>query len=248
MKTFLSYLWLQLKMDVRDRGTLLNFYLVPLVFFFVVGAVFASVNPLMKTTLAASMSVFSVTMGAVMGFPVPIVKLREMGTIRAFAVSGIPGSAVLAVHALSAFLHLLVVAAVIVVAAPLAYHASVPVDLGSYAIILVVLLFTSISMGLAIGVTARSQSTTAMFSMLVFMPSLLLSGVMFPATMLPRVLEWIGRALPATYVLQAFYGWAYHTKTDLNPGMSLLIAVIVGLALLTYAVWKYGQNSKMELR
>ncbi|QSO45833.1 ABC transporter permease [Alicyclobacillus mengziensis] len=248
MNAFLAYLSLQLKLDVRDRGTLLNFYLVPLLFFFVVGAVFASVNPLTKTTLAASMSVFAVTMGAVMGFPPPLVKLRETGTMRAFAVNGIPGPAVLAVHALSAFVHLLVVATVIGVAAPLVYHASVPNNPSRYAVVLVVLLFASISIGLAIGVTARSQTFTAMFSMLVFLPSLLLSGVMFPTSMLPKILQWVGYIFPATYVLQSFYGWAYHAPTHMNPGVSLLAATIIGMALLTYALWKYGRNNKMELR
>ena len=76
MKAFLNYLWIQFKMDLRDRGTLLNFYLVPLVFFFVMGAVFSSVTPLMKTTLAATMTIFAITMGAVMGTPSPLVKMR----------------------------------------------------------------------------------------------------------------------------------------------------------------------------
>lgn len=248
VNAFLSYLWLQLKLDVRDRGTLLNFYLVPLLFFFVVGAVFASINPLMKTTLAASMSVFAVTMGAVMGFPTALVKLRETGTMRAFAVNGIPSSVVLAVHALSAFMHLLVVAIVIGLAAPSVYHASVPDNPSRYGVVLVVLLFASISIGLAIGVTAGSQSFTAMLSMLVFLPSLLFSGVMFPTSMLPKVLEWVGYIFPATYVLQSFYGWAYHVQTHMNPGVSLLAAITIGMALLTYALWKYGRNNKMEHR
>ena len=44
-----------------------------------------------------------------MGTPTPLVQMRESGIIRAFRVNGIPGAATLAVSALSAFLHLLIV-------------------------------------------------------------------------------------------------------------------------------------------
>ena len=98
MKGFLKYLTIQFKIELRDKGTLLNFYLVPLVFFFVMGGVFSSIDPFMKKYLAASMTIFAITMGAVMGAPTPIIKIRESGTLRAFRVNGIPAAAVLSVH------------------------------------------------------------------------------------------------------------------------------------------------------
>ena len=41
-------------MDIRERGTRMTYYLVPLVFYFVMGAVFSSINPLARQTLAAT--------------------------------------------------------------------------------------------------------------------------------------------------------------------------------------------------
>jgi len=243
MTAFSRYLWLQLKMDLRDKGTLLNYYLVPLLFFFVVGAVFASINPTMKATLSATMTIFAVTMGAVMGFPTPIVKLRESGTMRALKVNGIPNSAVLAVHALSAFIHLLIVSVIIYVAAPIAFKSNLPDRPAIYLAVLASLLFTSISVGLLLGVASKSHSFATMFSMIVFLPSLLLSGIMFPSTMLPRALEWVGRIFPATYVLQAFYGLAYHVPTALSGGWSLAVVLGMGLALFAVSLWKFGQRA-----
>lgn len=246
MTAFLKYLWLQLKLDLRDRGTLLNFYLVPLLFYFVVGAVFTSVNPLMKTTLAASMTVFAVTMGAFMGFPTPIVRMRESGTLRAFKVNGIPGVAVLSVHTLSAFIHLLIVSAVIYVTSPLIFHSTIPANPWLYAAVLVLLVFVSVAIGLLIGVSARSQSTATMFSMIVFLPSLLLSGVMFPSSMLPKALRWIGRIFPATHVLTAFFGLAYQNHNVTSAGLSLTVVICMGVIVCALVIWQFRKITTTE--
>jgi ABC-2 type transport system permease protein len=246
MKAFLKYLSIQFKMDLRDKGTLLNFYLVPLLFFFVMGAVFSSINPIMKTSLAASMTIFAVTMGAVMGAPAPIVRMRESGILRAFKVNGIPGPAVLSVQAISAFLHLFLVSVIIYIASPLAFHSALPKAPVLYFAVLVVFLIASIGIGLLIGVTSRSQSFATMLSMVIFLPSLMLSGIMFPATMLPKLLVWLGRIFPATNALQAFYWFAYQTKTDLNAGLCLGILAGTALLLFVLASWRFNSIRKSE--
>ncbi len=48
MNAFFKHLWVQFKMDIRERGTHMTYYLVPLVFYFVMGAVFSSINPLAR--------------------------------------------------------------------------------------------------------------------------------------------------------------------------------------------------------
>jgi ABC-2 type transport system permease protein len=240
MNAFFKYLFIQFKMDLRDKGVLLHFYLVPLLFFFVMGSVFSSINPLMTPTLAATMTIFALTMGAVMGMPSPIVKMRESGTLRAFKVNGIPSAAVLSVQALSAFLHLLLVSIIIYIVSPLAFHSQIPKVPTLYFAILIVFLISSIGIGLFIGVISKSQSFATMLSMIVFMPSLLLSGIMFPASMLPEAFLWLGRIFPATHALQAFYGFAYQTTTNLDAGLSLGIVAGIGLLMFILAVIRFN--------
>ena len=157
MNAFLQHLWVQFRMDARERGTLLTFYAVPLTFFVVMGAVFSSINPAAKETLAASMSIFAVTMGAVLGAPIPLVKMRESGVLRAYRVSGVPSRAVLFIQEASAFFHLLLVSAIIFVTAPLFFGAGLPRDYTGYFIILLISIFASIAIGLLIGVTAAAN-------------------------------------------------------------------------------------------
>ncbi|WP_100489321.1 ABC transporter permease [Sporolactobacillus pectinivorans] len=246
MSAFLRYLPIQLKMDVRDRSILLHFYLVPLLFFFVMGSVFTSTNPQMKATLAATMTIFAVTMGAVMGTPMPLVQMRESGTLRAFKVSGIPGGAVLAVQALSACVHLFIASLIIYFVAPSAFHADWPKATLAYFAVLVIYLLASIAVGLFIGVISKNASFASMLAMVIFLPSLLLSGMMFPTSLLPKVLQWAGRIFPATYALQAFDGFAYQMKTNLNAGGSLVIIAVIGLVLALATLFLFSRLSKVR--
>jgi ABC-2 type transport system permease protein len=246
MRAMAKYLGIQFRMDLRDKGTLLNYYLVPLVFFFVMGAVFSSINPLMRTTLAASMTIFAVTMGAVMGAPAPIVKMRESGTLRAFKVNGIPGSAVLSVHVISAFLHLSLAALIIYIVSPLAFHSDIPKAPALYLAVVVVFLLASIGIGLLIGVVARGQSFATMLSMMVFLPTILFSGIMFPAKMLPQAFVWLGLVLPSSHALQAFDGLAYQSKTDFNATLSLGIVAGIGLLMFVIAIWRFNSFQRVE--
>ncbi len=232
MKPFFKFLGIQFKTDLRDRGILMTYYLVPLLFFAVIGSVFSSINPLMKPTLAASMSIFAVTMGAVMGSPIPIVKARESGTLRAFRVNGIPDAVFLVVQGVSAFLHLAVVSAVIYLVSPYLLHSQVPQFPLAYAGVLFLLLLTSIGIGLLIGTAAPGQSAASMLSMLVFFPTVMLSGIMFPASMLPATFRRAGMIFPATHAMQAFDGLAYGAKTDFSP--SLALGVLAGIGLLAF--------------
>ncbi len=246
MKAFFKYLEIQFKMDLRDRGTLMTYYLVPLLFFLVIGLVFSSVNPLIKPTLAASMTIFAITMGAVMGTPVPIVKARESGTLRAFKVNGIPNTAVLAIQALSAFIHLFIVSVLIYLISPPLLHSTVPKSPTLYFAILAVFLIASIGIGLAIGAFARNQSMASMLSMIVFFPAVMLSGIMFPTSMLPEGFRWLGRVFPATHAMQAFTGFAYRIKTDFSPNIALGVLAGMALLVIALAVWRFDSIRQSE--
>jgi ABC-2 type transport system permease protein len=245
MKAFLNHLKIQFLMDFREKGTLLTIYIVPLVFYVVIGAVFSSVNPASRQTLSASMAIFAVTMGAVLGMPAPLVKMREAGVLRAYDVNGVPGWAVLLTSAVSALLHLLVVSLVIFATAPVFFGAAMPANCLAYFVTLAAILFASISIGLLLGVTARNQAQATMLSQAVFLPSLLLGGLMFPANMLPAPLMWVGRIFPATHAMQAFTAWAFGQSAEVGPAISLAVIAGIGLVGLALAVRRFNSLRKM---
>ena len=159
MKAFGKQVLIQLKMDMRDKGTFMVFYLVPLAFYLVVGAVFSSVNPLISETLSAVMAIFSITMGAVIGLPPTIVKMRETSVFRAYKINGIPNLAVMLSLGVSAFLHLSIVALIISISAPYIFDAQAPENILGYGLIMVVFLTCSVVIGLLIGVVPESRDS-----------------------------------------------------------------------------------------
>jgi ABC-2 type transport system permease protein len=244
MSAFIKHLLIQFKMDIRERGTLMTYYLVPLVFYFVMGSVFSSINPSARHSLSATMVIFSVTMGAVLGIPTPIVKMRESGVLRAYRVCGIPQWSVLLIQSVSAFLHLLVVSIIIFVTAPLFFGASYPQSFPAYFFSLFILLFASIALGLFIGVVARNQSIATMFSQAIFLPTVMLSGIMFPASMLPVPLRIVGRLLPATYIMQSFSGFAFRLPTSIDAALSLLITACIGIVAASLTIVRFRSIRK----
>lgn len=244
VKAFPKHLWIQFKMDVRERGTLLTYYLLPLVFYFIVGSVFVSINPASKQSLAFSMTIFAVTLGAILGMPVPIVKMRESEVLKAYRVCGIPGWATLFVHAVSAFLHLFIVSIVIFATAPVVFGASVPVDYAAYFAVLAIVLFCNIAIGLLIGVAAKNQSAVALLSQAVFLPTVMLGGIMFPASMLPGALRTAGYIIPSTHAVQAFTGLAFGMSVDFSALLSLVILAGIGAAAVLLAALRFRVVSR----
>lgn len=74
MNGFLYGAALQLKLDIRSKSLLVTCYIIPLIFFLLMGGIFTSVMPEMRHTLIQSMIVMSVSMGAFIGLPPSLIE------------------------------------------------------------------------------------------------------------------------------------------------------------------------------
>ena len=63
MSAFLYGTLLQFKMDIRSRSLLVTCYLVPLLFFAIMGNIFTALMPQSRDALIQSMTVMGVSMG-----------------------------------------------------------------------------------------------------------------------------------------------------------------------------------------
>jgi ABC-2 type transport system permease protein len=133
----------------------------------------------------------------------------------------------------------LVQVTIILGAAQFLFH--VPMQ-GSVAVLfLCVLLF--IAANLALGITfssiARNQLQAMQMTFFFFLPSMLLSGFMFPFRGMPEWAQWLGSVLPLTHFLQLVRG--IMLKGNALPllwphiwPMLLFMLVAIGLGLLVY--------------
>src|SRR5690606_28270128 len=68
------------------------------------------------------------------------------------------------------------------------------------------LIVANLAMGLMISTLAKSQFQAMQMSFFAFLPSILLSGFMFPYAGMPRVVQWLAELLPLTHFLRLIRG------------------------------------------
>ena len=232
MNCFLYSLVLQWKLDIRSKSLLVTFYIVPLLFFLIMGGIFTSVIPGMGNTLIQSMIVMSVSMGAFLGLPPSLVEIYGSDIQKIYNANGIPIYLGLVTILLSAFVHLMMTCIVILLLAPILFKASLPTQLPIFLLSLTIYIIVSLSIGSILGLTLKNQAKLTMIAQLVFLPSIMLSGIMFPISLLPDFLQVIGLVFPAY--------WGY--RLMLENGFSIenlwymlfifCIAVMIGILLL----------------
>lgn len=206
MNGFLYGAALQWKLDIRNRSVLVTCYIVPLIFFLLMGGVFTSVMTEMKTTLIQSMTVMSVSMGALIGFPPSLIETYGGDVKKVYKANGVPLYSGLVTMFLSAFVHLMMSCVIIFLLAPVLFNATLPIRLPSFFLALAIYIMVSLSIGSICGLIIKNQAKLTMVSQLVFLPSIMLSGIMFPVELLPDFLKTLGHIFPAF--------WGYRLMFD----------------------------------
>jgi ABC-2 type transport system permease protein len=167
---------------------------------------------------------------------VAIVREKETGTMEQILVSPIkPGQMILGKvlpYTVTGF----IVGVLILVVGSLWFH--VPIK-GSFVLVLVMMLIytvTGISMGILVSTISKTQRD-AMMSALTFtmMPTIMLSGFIFPVSSMPKALQWVSAIFPATYFLQIIRGIVLKGSTivDLYQPAGILIGMDVFLLVLS---------------
>ena len=206
MNGFLYGITLQWKMDIRSKSLLVTCYIVPLIFFLLMGGIFTSVMPEMSSTLIQSMIVMSVSMGAFIGLPPSLIETYGSDVKKVYKANGVPLYLGLVTMFLSAFLHLMISCAIILLLAPILFEAALPLQLPLFFLALAIYIIVSLSIGCILGLAVKNQAKLTMIAQLVFLPSIMLSGIMFPVGFLPDFLKAIGCVFPAS--------WGYKLMLD----------------------------------
>lgn len=199
MSAFLYGVILQWKLDIRSKSLLITCYIVPLLFFAVMGGIFSSINPDAKYTLIQSMTVLGVSTGALIGLPPSLTEIYGSDIKKVYKANGVLLYLGLVSMFLSAFIHLLIMCAIIYIAAPIAFDASPPENLPLYFASLTIFIAISLSIGSVLGLAIKDQAKLTMISQVIFLPSIMLSGIMFPIDLLPQIFEIAGKIFPSTW-------------------------------------------------
>lgn len=116
-------------------------------------------------------------------------------------------------------------------AAPILFKASVPENLPSYVLSLALLIISSMCVATAFGLFVKNVSKLTLLCQVVFLPSIILSGIMFPADMLPEALGAVGKIFPAA--------WGFQAMCQGNTDLKLLLPLlIISAALLVICAFR----------
>ena len=121
---------------------------------------------------------------------------------------------------------------------------SVPIrgSLGDVYLAAMLLIAANLTLGLLISNIARSQFQAMQMAFFVFLPSILLSGFMFPFAGMPRVVQWLAEVLPLTHFLRLIRGIMLRGSglAELWPDALALLAFT--LVVLTLAVLRFRKR------
>lgn len=244
MTAFLTHFTIEFQTGIRNKTLLLMNYLFPLSFYLMMGLIMTQINPLFTDTMIPAMIIFAALVTTQLGMPEPLVTAREAGIFRSFKINGVPALSILAIPALSTLMHLTVVSLIIVGTATLFFNAPPPIDWAGFALVYLALTVALSGLGLLIGVVSPNSRVTVLFSQLVFLPSMLIGGLMMPYDMLPETIGKVAQVFPATQAMNAFRALAMGLTADFDPLRSVVILLAGGLFAFGLAVYLFNWDSK----
>ena len=120
----------------------------------------------------------------------------------------------------------------------------VPIN-GSLVLLLalsVLFLFTALAIGLLISTKAQNQMQALQLAWLIMLPSVLLSGFMFPRDSMPVIMQAVGFLVPATHFMEIIRGIVLRGATfmDLLPEVTTL--AVMGLLLLVLSAVQFHKK------
>jgi len=100
----------------------------------------------------------------------------------------------------------------------------------------VMYLFALLALGLTISMRAQTSMQAMQMAQMLLLPSIFLSGYIFPVAGLPRVLYYIGRALPATHMIDIMRGAVLRGAGPFDLLPSLLALAAISTVLVTISI------------
>ncbi len=244
MTAFSNHFTFEFRTGIRNKNLLLMNYLFPLGLYVMMSLIMPGINPLFQATIIPSMITFGILASALLGLPEPLVQAREAGIFRSYKINGVPALNILLIPELSTMLHIIVVALIITVTAPIFFDAPLPQNLPVFALIVLATAIALCGLGILIGVVSPSTRLTVLYSQIIFLPSMIIGGVMLPYSMLPPVAAKIALLLPSTYAMNAFNSLAMGGTADFNPWGGILTLFVGGITAFVLALRLFRWDSQ----
>jgi ABC-2 type transport system permease protein len=244
MNAFANHFAFEFRTGIRNKNLLLMNYLFPLGLYLMMSLIMPGINPFFRDAIIPAMVTFGILASTLLGIPDPLVNARDGGIFRSYKINGVPAASILLIPALSTILHILVVAVVITVTGQILFDALMPVNLPLFALVVLGLAVACSGLGILIGVISPSSRLTVLWSQAIFLPSMIIGGIMIPYSMLPAVAGKAALLLPATHAMNAFNGLAMEGRADFSPWGSVITLFVGGITTFLLAWYLFRWDSR----
>jgi ABC-type multidrug transport system permease subunit len=120
----------------------------------------------------------------------------------------------------------------------------VPIN-GSLALLLILsilFLFTALAIGLLISTRAQNQVQAFQMGWLILLPSVLLSGFMFPRTSMPYFMQALGYLIPATHFMEIVRGIVLRGATLSHLWPEVVTLAVMGVMLILMSALRFKKK------
>jgi ABC-2 type transport system permease protein len=240
MIAFREHFRFQFMSGIRNPTSMLMNYLFPLGFFGLMGLVMTQINPDFEGLVIPSMVIVTLLASTVLGLPGDLVEAREAGVYRSFKIIGVPAGSIMGVPLLSTLIHAFVASAVIASTAGPLFDAVEPDSWWRFWAITALAAFAFGSLAALIGVVSTGARGTVLWSQLVFLPAMLIGGLMMDLELIPEGVRSFSALLPPAHAMQAYLGAAYGVDTPFDPVVSVVVLAVGGIVAFALSRWLFS--------
>jgi ABC-2 type transport system permease protein len=133
-------------------------------------------------------------------------------------------------------------ASLILLAAHYLFHVPIIGDVGLLLAVVLVFIVANLAMGITFSTIASNQLQAVQMSFFFFLPSLLLSGFMFPFRGMPRWAQTIGEVFPLTHFLRIVRGILLKGNGWREIGFELWPIAVFAAVVMLIGVKRYRQT------
>jgi ABC-2 type transport system permease protein len=218
---------MRIRITTRNKAFLFFSLIMPMVFFFLYGSVFAKGNPQAVTFLMGPVLSLTV-MGTFWGLSMQLVTWREQGILRRFRLAPISPASMIASSVIANYALILPTVFLQLFLARYIYHVTA---FGNWItlLVLVILGITSFgALGLIVASVTNTMQETQIINQLLWFSFLFLSGATVPLSVLPVIVQRIGLFLPATYLVSGIQRGMVYNQGVLSLSVEIISLVVWG--------------------
>ena len=171
-----------------------------------------------------------------------VVKEREQGTLEQLAVTPLRPVDVIVGKITPYFLVAIVDMAVVTIVGLWIFDVPFRGSALMFAAYAFVYLFVVLGFGVLISTVSRSQGEAIQLAIMVLLPQIMLSGMIFPLQSMAEGVRWIGYLLPLTYFVMGMKGIFLKASSASALAMPLILLTLMATIIFALAILRFRRD------